>query len=120
MSFSCATAICSTALESVSSGLAEPNRSVMTLRPVSAAKVSGVMNFSAARSEDYLDAQPALHEGPGQFGGFIGGDSTAHAQHSVHGGSYYSFWRQFLGWWHFRQCRCISPARGGPLPWRSQ
>ncbi len=48
MSFSCATAICSTALERVSSELAPENRPVITLRPVRAAKVSGVMKCCAA------------------------------------------------------------------------
>ncbi len=47
-SFSCATPMCSTALESVSSELEEEKRPVITFRPVSAANVSGAMNCSAA------------------------------------------------------------------------
>ena len=47
-SLSCATAMCSTALDKVSSELPEENSPVMTLWPVRLANVSGVTNWHAA------------------------------------------------------------------------
>ena len=72
------------ALESVSSALAALNRLVMTLRPVSAAKVSGRMNSSAARGHHHLHGEATLHQGAGQLRRLVRGDASADAEGDVH------------------------------------
>ena len=77
-------AMCSTALERVASGLAAEKRSVMTLRPVSVAKVSGRTNSCAPRVMTTWTVEAALHQRAGQLRGFVGRDAAADAQDDVH------------------------------------
>ena len=67
--------------------LSMAKRSVSTLRPVSAAKVSGRTNSSRRRGHDRLHLVALLHQQARQLGGFVGRDAAADAQDDLHGSS---------------------------------
>ena len=66
--------------------LSMANRSVRTLRPVRAAKVSGRTNSSAARGHHDLHLMALLHQQARQFRGLIGRDAAADAEDDLHSG----------------------------------
>ena len=65
--------------------LSMANRSVSTLRPVSAANVSGRTNSCAAARHHRLHLVPLLHQQARQLGGLVGRDAAADAENDLHG-----------------------------------
>ena len=60
------------------------NRSVRTLRPVRAAKVSGRTNSSRGGGHHHLHLVAVLHQQAGQFRGLISRDAAADAEEDLH------------------------------------